>query len=134
MVRLSKFLIETKLTGNLPLSEANMTEADLLESFSGQGVFCGTELIVKKVYCGDFMQASKSAGFAVIGIEGFYLLKDGSVKPNLDEIADFSDIEDGGSFDDYIEACFDAASRFLVHMNSNGESDGYCFTLTDSES
>ncbi|ADZ90139.1 hypothetical protein [Marinomonas mediterranea] len=111
-----------------------MTEADLISLFNDKGVFCGSEFIVNRAYCGDFLQASKSAGFAVIGIEGFYLLKDGSLKPNLDEIADFSDIEDVNNFGEYIEACFKAANRFVVNMNSNGESDGYCFTLTDLES
>ena len=111
-----------------------MTEAELIELFNDKGVPCGSEFIVDKAYCSDFVRTAKSAGFAVLGIEGFHLLKDGSVKPNLDEIADFSDIEGGNNLGEYIEACFEAANRFLVHMSSRGESDGYCFTLTDSES
>lgn len=111
-----------------------MTETDLLELFNDKGFPCGDEFIVNKTYCCDFVKASKSAGFAVIGIDGFHLLEDGSVKPNLNEIADFSDIDAGNDLGEYIEACFEAANRFLVQMNSNGESDGYCFTLTDSVS
>ncbi|WP_353666554.1 hypothetical protein [Marinomonas sp. THO17] len=114
------------------MSDMDMMEVDLLKPFNGKGVFCDGEFIVYKAHCAAFLQASKSAGFAVIGIEGFYLLKDGSVKPNLDEIADFSDIKNGDRLGEYIEACFEAANRFVVHMNSIGKSDGYCFILTNS--
>lgn len=110
-----------------------MIESDLSELFIDKGVRFGSELIVIKAYCSDYLQASRSAGFAVIGVEGFHLLNDGIVKPNLDEIADFSDIEVGINFCEYIEACSAAASRFVEHMNTNGKSDGYCFTLTNSE-
>lgn len=111
-----------------------MTEAEFLEVFNDKSVLYGSELIIKKPFCSDFVRASKSAGFAVIAIEGFYLLNDGRVEPNLDEIADFSEIVCGDNPGEYIEACFEAANRFVIHMNSTGESDGYCFTLTDSES
>jgi len=107
-----------------------MTESELLELFSNKGVIFGTELIVSKECCSDFVKASKSAGFAVVGVEGFHFLTDGGVKPNLDEIADFSDIEVEDDSSKYIEACFEAVNRFVVHMNENGNSDGYCFTLT----
>ena len=109
-------------------------EAELLKAFEDKGVVCGSELIVLKDFCNDFMQASKLAGFAVIGIEGFHLLIDGSVQPDIDEIADFSDIEGGKNLDGYIEMCFEAAKNFIGHMLVSGKSDGYCFTLTDSMS
>ncbi len=102
--------------------------------FKDKGVFCDDELIVNKAHSSTFLNASKYAGFAVIGIEGFYLLNDGSIKPNLDEIADFSDIEEENDFCEYIEACYECANRFLINMNSNGKSDGYCFILMNSQS
>jgi hypothetical protein len=110
-----------------------MNEAELFELFKDKSLLYGPELIVKKKHCSVFVRASKSAGLAVIGIEGFHLLEDGRVEPNLDEIADFSDIKCGEDPAEYIEACFEAANRFIVNMNFSGESDGYCFTLTSLE-
>ena len=132
MVLSFKFRIETKLTGSRLLSDENMTdEAKLLKCFESKGVIYGDELIVLKKFCTEFMQASKLAGFAVIGIEGFYLFKDGSVKPNIEEVADFSDIE-SVFFNEYIEKCYEASDNFIKYMLLNGKSDGYCFVLTDS--
>jgi len=105
-------------------------EAELLKAFEDKGVSYGNELIIYRESCNDFIQASKLAGLAVIGIEGFHLLQNGSVKPNVDEIADFSDIEDS-NLDRCIERCSEAAINFIHHMLENGKSDGYCFTLTD---
>ena len=106
-------------------------ETELLRTFNDKGVRYGNELIVLKKFCSDFINACRLARLGVIGIEGYYLLEDGSVKPNLDEIADFSDIEDG-NVDVYIEACANSASRFIRNMLTSGKSNGYCFTLTDS--
>jgi hypothetical protein len=106
-------------------------EADLLREFNDKGVLYGNELIVFKEFCSDFINACRLARLGVVGVEGCYLLEDGGVKPNLDEVADFSDIEDD-NFDGYIEACANAASNFIRHMLITGKSDGYCFTLTDS--
>jgi hypothetical protein len=106
-------------------------EAQLLKAFEFKGVVYGQELIVFKKFCNDFIQTSRRAGLAVIGIEGFHILQDGSIKPNMDEIADFSDIE-AGIWDEYIEKCTEASVHFIKQMLLSGKSDGYCFTLTDS--
>jgi len=106
-------------------------EAKLLKLFESKGVFFGNELIVFKEFCRDFIYASKVSGFAVIGIEGFQLFEDGSIKPILNEISDFSDIVHG-NVDDYMEACSRAANDFFGQMALNGKSDGYSFVLTDS--
>ena len=105
-------------------------EFELMKAFDNKGVICGNELIVFKEFCNDFINAAKLAGLVVIGIEGFHLLKDGSVKPNMDEIADFSDIA-YSRLSENVDTCFDAASNFIGHMIVKGESDGYCFTLVD---
>lgn len=107
-------------------------EVDLFETFKDKGVFSGRELIVFKKFCSEFLKASVDAGYAVIGIEGFHLSKNGGVTPNLDEIADFSDIDVSCSRDSYIEACSKAARSFLHHMLADGRSDGYSFTLVDT--
>ena len=120
-----------KIVGSLFLNEINLTdEAKLLKLFESKGVFFGNELIVFKEFCRDFVYASKVSGFAVIGIEGFQLFEDGSIKPILNEISDFSDIV-RGNVDDYMEACSRAANDFIGHMMLSGKSDGYSFVLTD---
>lgn len=131
MVLLSRFPIETKKTGNHRLSEIYMNDdTDLQKAFEDKGVNCGGELIIYKEYCGLFVQATKRAGLAVIGIEGFYLLISGDVKPNMEEIADFSGIE-CNDYCKYVELCSGAATKFIEHMQANGKSDGYSFVLTD---
>lgn len=107
------------------------SEAELLRAFNDKGVRYGNELIVLKEFCSEFINASRLARLGVVGVEGFYLPKNGNVRPNLDEVADFSDIEND-NFDGYVEACANAASHFIRHMLMSGKSDGYCFTLTDS--
>jgi hypothetical protein len=107
------------------------SEAELMQSFGRKGVKSGEELIVFKEYCREFVRECENAGFAVLGIEGFFLLQNGHVKPNLDEIADFSDVQ-AGSWDEYREACSKAADLFIEEMLSRGRCDGYSFTLTDS--
>jgi len=107
------------------------SETELMQSFDGKGVKSGEELIVFKEYCREFVNECENAGFAVLGIEGFFLLQDGHVKPNLDEIADFSDVH-AGSWDEYREACSKAANLFIEKMLGGGRSDGYSFTLTAS--
>ena len=92
--------------------------------------FFGNEIIVFKGFCRGFVYASKVSGFAVIGIEGFQLFGDGSIKPILNEISDFSDIVHL-NVDDYMEACSRAANDFFSQMALNGKSDGYYFVLTD---
>src|SRR3989344_2310072 len=105
--------------------------AKLLKAFEAKGVGYGQELIIFKPFCNEFIQASRLAGLAIIGIDGFYLLQDGSVKPNIDEIADFSDVE-ASSLDEYINKCTKATINFINKMSIIGKSDGYCFTLTHS--
>jgi hypothetical protein len=118
--------------GSLLLNEINMTEeAKLLKLFESKGVFFGNELIVFKEFCRDFISASKVSGFAVLGIEGFQFFEDGSIKPVLNEISDFSDVE-YSNVDDHIEECSRAATDFVSYMLLSGKSDGYSFVLTDS--
>jgi fructose-1-phosphate kinase PfkB-like protein len=131
-VRLTKYRTEMRLTGSHPLSKTKMNfETQLLKAFEFKGVACGQELIVFKEFCNDFIKTSKRSGLAVIGIEGFHLLQNGSIKPNMDEIADFSDVE-ADVWEDYIEKCTTASENFIRQMLVSGKSDGYCFTLTDS--
>ncbi len=106
-----------------------MKETELLKTFGDRGIFDGSELIVRKEYCSEFLQATKQFGFAVIGIEGFYFFENQCVKPNIDEIADFSDIQTCCDFSEYIDICFVSANNFIVQMDKNGKSDGYCFIL-----
>lgn len=77
------------------------------------------------------MLAAKQAGFAVIGIEGFRILDGGGIRPNLDEIADFSSVSTT-TFDELVRQCFEAANFFLQKMNVEGKSDGYCFVMSNS--
>ncbi|MBL4906774.1 MAG: hypothetical protein JKX94_04920 [Sneathiella sp.] len=108
-------------------------ETELLRSFKMKGVGNGQELIIYKQFCLNFIKACKQAELAIIGIDGFYILNDGSIRPNLDEIADFSDVE-AKKFVDFTETCNSAAVKFIRHMLATGKSDGYCFTLTNVES
>jgi len=131
-VRLFRYQIEMPLIGSRLLSEKNMRdEADLLSEFNEKGVRYGNELIVFKNFCSEFINACRLARLGVVGVEGFYLLEDGRVRPNLEEVADFSDIEDD-NLDRYVEACANAARVFIEHMLVTGKSNGYCFTLTES--
>lgn len=107
------------------------SETELLVEYEAKGILNGGELIVFKEFCTDFVSACRLAGLAITGIEGFYLLQDRFIKPNMEEIADFSGIK-ADELDRYIEECSDSANNFIRHMLLSGKSDGYCFTLTDS--
>lgn len=106
------------------------TETNLIKKYLDKGVLYGNELIIRKVFCDEFISSSKSLGLAVVGIEGFNQLKDGNMQPNMDEIADFSEIE-ANDWDEYLSFCTSAARNFIKHMLSKGESYGYCFTLVN---
>lgn len=107
-------------------------ETDLINKYIDKGVRYGKELIISKKYCNEFISSSKLADLAIVGIEGFYFHEDGDVEPVLDEIADFSAIS-ADSWYEYLEKCISAARNFIELMHSSGKSNGYCFTLLNSE-
>lgn len=104
------------------------TEVELVKDFATKGVSYGQELIVLKEFCGEFVESSRQARLVIVGIEGFHLLSNGAVKPNLDEIADFSDL-DTEDWDQYVEKTARASRDFIGRMLDVGRSDGYCFSL-----
>lgn len=67
-------------------------EYELVKKFEDKGLRCGNEVIIFKNFCDEFISACQLASLAIIGIESFYLLHSGRVKPEMGEIGDFSSV------------------------------------------
>ncbi|WP_157600191.1 hypothetical protein [Saccharospirillum impatiens] len=105
------------------------TEKSLIDAYNSKSIGSGREPIILKPYCLEFISDCRISGLAILGIEG-YFVANGKVCPNINEIADFSNLPIE-NWETYLKESIEAANRFIGIMMSSGKSDAYGFALTN---
>jgi len=94
---------------------APLSEAELFGQFRSRGVSNGLSLYVPREAAFDFIRACGQNNLAVLGIEGL-VLKDDSIHPRLDMIADYSPRQEDKEWERYRDMVNAAAEAFLNDM------------------
>jgi hypothetical protein len=95
-----------------------LSERELIHEFKGRGIFQGGELYLDAVTALEFLDTAPKNDMTVIGIEGFHR-DNGSVRPLLDQIADFSDCE-AESWPEFRESCNHSSKEFISQAPKSG--------------
>jgi len=110
-----------------------MSEIEFINKFNRKGILTkSNEYIVYKKYCKEFINAISEHEFAIIGIDGFSIDNADIFQPNIDEIADFSELLKT-SWKNFRKESIDSAKKFINNIISHGKSNGFSFVLYSQE-
>jgi len=92
-----------------------LSETDIWEKYSQQGIVQGGELYLSLPQAVNFVADCQLNNLAIIGIEGF-LYDRGKIKPIIETIGDFSSAPTA-NWNSYREVCDRAANDFLHQID-----------------
>ena len=103
--------------------------SEIISSYQKYGLTSATnadELILLVDKAIEFLNDCHNNDLAVIGIDGFEIIK-GFIKPRIDIIADFSNLE-VHDWESYKKRCYSSALEFLQHFKEEANI-GYMFVV-----
>lgn len=77
----------------------------------------GGEIFIPLVLAKKFVDDCKFHKLAIVGIEGFSIDKSG-IKPLLDYIADYSEVESSEGWEKKVEECHNLSNQFIADIKS----------------